>query len=362
MRDKTINMKNTVDDINIQSLKQLKTPIDLMENTPLTRAVIETVKSAREEAQRIIDGDDDRLLVIVGPCSIHNQKAAIEYGEKLKIIMGQLKQELCIIMRVYFEKPRTRVGWKGLINDPKLNGTFDINHGLKIARQLLFDLNKQGVPTGTEFLDTIIPQYISDLISWGAIGARTTESQIHRELASGLSMPIGFKNGTDGNIDIAVDAIRAASFVHHFVGVTKSGRAAIVTTKANHHCHLILRGAKKQTNFDEKTVKTITQQLADNKIGPRVMVDCSHGNSQKKHENQPLVVDDICRQLSSGSQSIFGVMLESHLVAGKQSFTVGEKPSYNQSITDACLSWDETRPLLERLAQAVRNRRESRHQ
>ncbi len=350
-------MHNIIDDKNIKSLKQLITPIELMEQTPLTETAIDTIQSARENAQNIIHGLDDRLLVIVGPCSIHNSKAALEYGELLQDAIKKHSNELCIIMRVYFEKPRTNVGWKGLINDPHMDGSFDINTGLLTARKLLRDLNDIAVPTGTEFLDTIIPQFICDLISWGAIGARTTESQIHRELTSGLSMPIGFKNGTSGNIDIAVDAIHAASFSHHFIGVTKSGRAAIIGTQGNNACHIILRGSKDGTNYDATSISTITNSLSEQGHLPRVMVDCSHGNSRKNSQNQPLVADDLCQQISSGSESILGIMLESHLTSGKQAFSVGQRPKYNQSITDGCISWEQTKPILENLAQAVSKRR-----
>lgn len=350
-------MNNIIDDINIKSLKQLITPIELMEHISLTKEAINTVQKGREQARRIIHGYDDRLLVIVGPCSIHNAKAAVEYGKLLKEYVDKLQNELCIIMRTYFEKPRTSVGWKGLINDPDIDGSFDINKGLKIARQLLLDLNSLGVPTGTECLDTIIPQYLSDLTSWGAIGARTTESQIHRELASGLSMPIGFKNGTNGNVDIAIDAIHAASFSHHFLGVTKSARAAIISTRGNDACHIILRGAKDHTNYDKDSIEQVVIELKKHNLPPHVMVDCSHGNSRKRCENQIIVADDLCQQISNGSKDIFGIMLESHLIGGKQPFAVGQKPRYNQSITDSCLSWQETMPILDKLAQAVKNRR-----
>lgn len=350
-------MNNIIDDINIKSLKQLITPIELMENIPVTKESVKTVQNTREQARRIIHGQDDRLLVIIGPCSIHNTKAAIEYGQLLKEYIDKLQEKLCIIMRTYFEKPRTSIGWKGLINDPHLDGSFDINQGLKIARQLLVDLNNMGVPIGIECLDTIIPQYLSDLTSWGAIGARTTESQVHRELASGLSMPIGFKNGTNGNIDIAIDAIHATSFSHHFLGVTKSARAAIISTRGNDACHIILRGAKDHTNYDKNSIEKAVMELKRHDLYPHVMVDCSHGNSRKRYENQIVVGNDLCRQISVGSKSIFGVMLESHLTSGKQPFAVGQKPRYNQSITDSCLSWQETKPILDNLSQAVKTRR-----
>lgn len=349
--------KNIIDDVNITAIKQLITPIELMEQFPLTANAVNTVTATRGIAKNIVQKKDDRLLVIIGPCSIHNTKAAIEYGALLRASIEKLQNELCLIMRVYFEKPRTCVGWKGLINDPKLDGSFDINQGLSLARQLLLALNDRGIPTATEFLDTTIPQFICDLISWGAIGARTTESQIHRELASGLSMPIGFKNGTDGNVDIAIDAIRAASFVHHFLGITKSSRAAILSTAGNDACHIILRGGKNKTNYDQASVMQATHELKKQNLLSAIMIDCSHGNSMKKHENQLEVVEDIAKQVSAGSEDIMGVMLESHLIAGSQSFVVGQKPSYNQSITDACISWEQTKPILKKLAEAVKTRR-----
>jgi len=349
--------KNIIDDVNITTIKQLITPIELMEQIPLTANAVKTVAEAREVAKNIVQKKDDRLLVIIGPCSIHNAKAAVEYGALLRASIEELQNELCLIMRVYFEKPRTCVGWKGLINDPKLDGSFDINLGLKCARQLLLELNDSGVPTATEFLDTTIPQFICDLISWGAIGARTTESQIHRELASGLSMPIGFKNGTDGNVDIAIDAIRAARFAHHFLGITKSSRAAILSTAGNDACHIILRGGKNKTNYDQASVMQTADELKKQDLLPAIMVDCSHGNSMKKHENQLLVAEDIAKQVSAGAEDVVGIMLESHLVAGSQPFAVGQKPSYNQSITDACVSWEQTKPILSRLAEAVKTRR-----
>ncbi len=348
---------NIADDINVKSLKQLITPVELLEEIPVSSKALQTIKRGRKEAKQIIKEIDQRLLIIVGPCSIHNQEAALEYGSLLKEASDELKNELCIIMRVYFEKPRTTVGWKGLINDPHLDNSFDINHGLRVARNILAKLNELGIPTATEFLDTIIPQYIADLISWGAIGARTTESQIHRELASGLSMPIGFKNGTDGNIDIAIDAIHAADFAHHFLGITKSGRPAIISTSGNSACHIILRGAKNHTNYDQVSIEKITTELAKKNLRQAVMVDCSHGNSQKQYQKQSMVVDDIAAQISAGSKAIMGVMIESHLTAGNQSLVPGKKCRHNQSITDACLSWEETTPLLTKLAAAVVNRR-----
>jgi len=349
---------NITEDLNIRSLKQLVTPIELMEEIPISTEATQIVIRKRKEAKQIIKGDDDRLLLIVGPCSIHNREAALEYGTLLKDASEEFKNELCIIMRVYFEKPRTTVGWKGLINDPHLDGSFDINCGLRIARSVLAELNDMGVPAATEFLDTTIPQYLSDLISWGAIGARTTESQIHRELASGLSMPIGFKNGTDGNVDIAIDAIHAANFAHHFLGITKSGRAAIISTRGNDTCHIILRGAKNHTNYDQLSVAKIVEELVQGKLHSTVMVDCSHGNSQKQYRKQIAVVDDIAAQISSGLRNIMGVMIESHLIAGNQLLIPGQRWRYDQSVTDACLSWEETKPLFAKLADAVIKRKQ----
>lgn len=350
-------MPQQLDDINIIGLKQLTSPIDLIENLAPTAQAVDTILKTRMAARNIIHGKDDRLLIIAGPCSIHNKTAAIEYGNLLKPCIEELKKDLCIIMRVYFEKPRTSIGWKGLINDPHLDGSFDINNGLKLAREILLDLNDHGIPAGTEFLDTTIPQFISDLISWGAIGARTTESQIHRDLASGLSMPIGFKNGTDGNIDIAIDAIHAANFTHHFLGITKGSRAAIINTRGNDACHLILRGGKERTNYDQVSITNAIEALNAHQLYPYLMVDCSHGNSMKCYENQLIVVEELTSQISAGANNICGIMLESHLTAGKQLFTVGQKPRYDQSITDACLSWQQTKPILYKLANAVRTRR-----
>jgi 3-deoxy-7-phosphoheptulonate synthase len=350
-------IRGMIENINIKSLKPLITPKVLMEETPLSSEAACTVKMARQMARNIIQGKDDRLLVVVGPCSIHDRKAAVEFGRLLKEAAIEFQGELCIMMRTYFEKPRTSIGWKGLINDPSLNGSFNMKRGLKLARKILLDLNNLGIPTATEFLDTIIPQYIGDLVSWGAIGARTTESQIHRELVSGLSMPVGFKNGTDGNVAIAIDAVCAASLPHHFLSVTKNGVAAIVSTKGNDACHVILRGANKETNFDRASIKKVVALLLKNKLQPSVMVDCGHGNSQKNHRNQLIVAENVCQQISGGSRSIGGVMLESHLTSGKQTFDVSVKPKWNQSITDACISWEETKPILKNLADAVKSRR-----
>ncbi len=350
-------MFQVTDDVHIGELRPLIPPAILMEELPMSDAASNLVAGARSQIQNLISGDDDRLLVVVGPCSIHDPTAALEYAKKLLPVAKQYEQELCVIMRVYFEKPRTTVGWKGLINDPNLDSSFNINKGLRLARKLLLDLADLGIPVGSEFLDTISPQFIADLISWGAIGARTTESQIHRELASGLSMPVGFKNGTDGNIQIAVDAIGAAGFPHHFLSVTKQGISAIVTTTGNRFCHLILRGGASGPNYHEESIMSTAEQLHAANINECIMVDCSHGNSNKDYRRQPLVVEDLCRQIAAGSRHIFGVMIESHLKAGNQKLVAGEELEYGKSITDACISWEMTEPALADLAEAVRARR-----
>jgi len=332
-----------------------------MEDLPLSQSAAHTVAMARADAEAVVKGKDDRLLVVVGPCSIHDIKAAHEYAAKLKAYMDQAKDDLHIIMRVYFEKPRTTVGWKGLINDPNLDGSFQINKGLRIARSLLMELNEQGVPAAVEFLDTITPQYFGDLVSWGAIGARTTESQVHRELASGLSVPVGFKNGTDGNIGIAVDAIRAASSDHFFLSVTKQGLSAIVHTTVNDSCHVILRGGNSGPNYAAEHVGAACKELTKAGLSPRVMVDCSHGNSSKLFSNQPKVVEDIAKQLSNPetADTILGVMIESHLNEGRQNIPP-EGPKglkYGVSITDGCIAWADTVGVLDRLREGVRTRR-----
>ncbi len=310
----------------------------------------------RQAIHRILHGMDDRLLVVVGPCSIHDPKAAIEYAKRLAAERERLKDRVEVVMRVYFEKPRTTVGWKGLINDPGLDGSFDINRGLRLARELLVEINELGLPAGTEFLDMITPQYVADLISWGAIGARTTESQVHRELASGLSCPVGFKNGTDGNVRIALDAIKAASQPHHFLSVTKGGHSAIVATNGNEDCHLILRGGK-APNFDRASVEAACREAGAAALACRLMIDASHGNSQKKHENQLAVARDIADQLSDGESRVFGVMVESHLVAGRQDLVAGRPLVYGQSVTDACIGWEDTIAVLDTLAEGVAERR-----
>jgi 3-deoxy-7-phosphoheptulonate synthase len=331
-----------------------------MEQYEITATASTTVAEAREAMNRILRDEDDRLVVVVGPCSIHDVQAAREYGERLRGAAGCLADELVLVMRVYFEKPRTTVGWKGLINDPRLDGSFAINDGLGLARGLLLDLAKIGLPAGCEFLDTITPQFIADLVSWGAIGARTTESQVHRELASGLSMPVGFKNGTDGNVQIAVDAIRAAMHPHQFLSVTKQGLAAIVVTRGNNACHVILRGGHRRPNYHAEDIEQTAKALVRAGLPPRIMVDCSHGNSGKDHLRQPAVARDIAAQIAEGSRHVFGLMIESHLVGGRQDVRPGQALAYGQSVTDACLAWDDTLPVLDDLAKAVRARRERR--
>jgi len=349
------------DDERINAITPLPPPEHLIRFFPIQGTPVETlVSSTRERIRNILSGQDDRLLVIVGPCSIHDPAAAIDYARRLKPLRDRYADTLEVVMRVYFEKPRTTVGWKGLINDPYLDETYRIDEGLRIARHLLLEINRLGVPAGSEFLDVISPQYIGDLISWGAIGARTTESQVHRELASGLSAPIGFKNGTDGNIKIALDAIQAARGAHHFLSVHKNGQVAIVETRGNPDCHVILRGGK-APNYDAQSVERACAELSAAKLGPRLMVDCSHANSSKQHERQVDVARDIAAQRRAGSRGIFGVMVESHLQAGAQKFTPGKddpsKLAYGQSITDACIGWDDSEAVLETLSAAVRDSR-----
>lgn len=350
-------MTYATDDLRIERLRPLIPPAILIEELPLTDDISRTIYDSRRAARDIMDGRDDRLLAVVGPCSIHDTEAALEYADRLQRAAKSLADDLFIVMRVYFEKPRTTVGWKGLINDPNLDGSFSINKGLRLARGLLLDLTAKGLPAGTEFLDTITPQFIADLVSWGAIGARTTESQVHRELASGLSMPVGFKNGTDGNVQIAIDAIRAASHPHHFLSVTKQGIHAIVETKGNDRCHVILRGGATGPNYDAASIAQAAEAMEKNKLPPRIMVDLSHGNSRKDHTRQPVVAAEVGEQLAAGENRVFGVMIESHLVGGRQDFKPGMRATYGQSITDACLAWGETEPVLEKLAQSVKARR-----
>jgi 3-deoxy-7-phosphoheptulonate synthase len=323
---------------------------------PCTEAIANNVYEARQRIHEILNGRDDRLIVVIGPCSIHDPKAALEYAERLAAERARHADSLEIVMRVYFEKPRTTVGWKGLINDPNMDNTFAINDGLRMARELLLHVNALGLPAGTEFLDTITPQYIADLVAWGAIGARTTESQVHRELASGLSCPVGFKNGTSGTVDIALDAIKAANQPHHFLSVTKSGRSAIVATAGNQDCHVILRGGKRP-NYDAASVAAVKEQMRRANLLPRIMIDASHGNSEKVYENQIRVCENIAGQIAQGSEEIVGVMVESNLVAGRQDLAPGKPLTYGQSITDACLGWEQSKSVLDTLARASRERR-----
>ena len=344
------------DDTRIISMQEIISPEQLHQELPITNTAAETTSAAREAVHKVLHGEDDRLLVVIGPCSIHDTKAALEYAARLKPYIDSLAEDLIIVMRVYFEKPRTTVGWKGLINDPDLDESFDINKGVHIARELLLNLNAQGVPAATEYLDLITPQYVSDLIAWGAIGARTTESQTHRELASGLSCPVGFKNGTDGTIRVAIDAIGAACRPHHFLSVTKQGHSAIFKTAGNEDCHLILRGGK-APNYDAASVESAANELGKAGVNLHMMIDCSHANSSEQHERQMVVGSDVAEQITNGDMRISGVMIESHLVAGRQDPVEGQELVYGQSITDACIDWDSSTKLLNELAAAVRARR-----
>ena len=349
-------MTTNTDDLRISGLRQLRAPMELLKLLPVSETAAQTVTRCRNDVREILQGSDDRMVVVVGPCSIHDPDAALEYAEKLAVLKQSLSDDLSIVMRVYFEKPRTTVGWKGLINDPGMDNTFQINDGLEVARRLLSDISEKGLPAGVEYLDLISPQYIADFVGWGAIGARTTESQGHRELASGLSCPVGFKNGTAGSMQIAVDAIGAARGAHNFLSVTKEGNSAIVQTTGNDDCHLILRGGKTHTNYDAASVDDASVMLAKAGLPERVMIDCSHANSRKLHRRQRYVCRDVCAQVSDGDQRIMGVMIESNLVEGSQSLS--NKPLVRgQSVTDACLGWDDTVPLLEQLAEAVQKRR-----
>ncbi len=350
-------MPYQTDDLRIVEMREVVPYAELQAEFPVTEAAARTTHDTRQAIHRILHGEDDRMLVIVGPCSIHDSAAALEYGDRLKAVRENLSDDLLIVMRVYFEKPRTTVGWKGLINDPDLDGSFHINKGLRLARKLLLELNDNGIPAATEYLDLMSPQYVSDLISWGAIGARTTESQVHRELASGLSCAVGFKNGTDGSMGIAIDAIRSASQPHNFLALTKQGRSAIFSTAGNDDCHIILRGGR-EPNYDAASIATASEQLEKAGLPTRVMVDFSHGNSSKQFQRQLIVGDDIAQQIAVGDERIVGAMIESHLREGRQNCVPGVQLEYGQSITDACLSWSDTVPLLEKLAVAVSRRRE----
>ena len=351
--------KFNTDDVRVIKVEEVNSPKKVIENFPITHEAEMNVFECRRSIREIFTSKNDRILVIIGPCSIHDPEAGLDYARRLLKKRNELKNDLEIVMRVYFEKPRTTVGWKGFINDPDLNNSFDINKGLNRSRKLLCDINHFGLPAGVEFLDVISPQYIADLVSWGAIGARTTESQVHRELASGLSCPVGFKNATSGNTKVGIDALRASKNPHHFLSVTKSGRSAIVSTSGNDDCHIILRGGVKP-NYDSDSVMSVLSELKKNSLDEKVMIDASHGNSNKKPENQKIVCSSICERILKGDNSIFGVMIESHLVEGRQDL----KPTsnldnliYGQSITDACISWESSVELLDKLAAAVRQRR-----
>ncbi|MXS81925.1 3-deoxy-7-phosphoheptulonate synthase AroG [Nitrosomonas oligotropha] len=351
-------MKYQTDDLRIVGVHELTPPVELHREYPMTESTTETVYSARQATHRILHGEDDRLLVVVGPCSIHDVDAALEYAARLKHLREKLKPQLHIVMRVYFEKPRTTIGWKGLINDPDLDNSFHINKGLRMARRLLLDLNTIGMPSATEYLDLVSPQYLSDLISWAAIGARTTESQGHRELASGVSCPIGFKNGTYGNLNIAIDAIAAASRPHHFLSVTKEGHTAIFATKGNEDCHIILRGGRKP-NYDAASVASAVEELKKAKLPPYLMIDFSHANSHKDYRRQTEVAADVAEQIAGGSNAICGVMIESHLVEGNQKADGKKREElvYGQSVTDGCINFEATEHVLQQLASAVEKRR-----
>jgi 3-deoxy-7-phosphoheptulonate synthase len=353
-------MAEQIDDVRIQGIRPLMAPEILIEDLPVNDEQTHTIAQGRNAIAKVLTGDDDRLVVVVGPCSIHDPEAGLEYANRLAPVRDRFSDELCIVMRVYFEKPRTTVGWKGLINDPHLDGSFAIREGLRRARGFLLEVTDLGLPTGSEFLDPIMPQFYADLVSWGAIGARTSESQVHRELASGLSMPVGFKNGTFGTVQMAIDAIGAAAGRHHFLSVTKQGVAGIVETRGNPHCHVILRGGSSGPNYDAASIATVGEQLEAAGLAKRIMVDCSHANSGKKHENQPIVTEDLARQVADGNDSIFGLMMESFLVEGNQPHSQQQGSAglvYGQSITDQCMSWETTEPLFAMLAEAVRKRR-----
>ena len=349
-------MLHPTDDLRIREIRALSTPAEILRELPCTDAAARTVIEARQAIRHILHRQDGRLAVIVGPCSIHDPEAAIEYATRLTELRGRLRGNLEIVMRVYFEKPRTTVGWKGLINDPGLDGRFEIERGLRIARKLLLDINHLGLPAGCEFLDTATPQYLADLVSWAAIGARTTESQIHREMASGVSCPIGFKNGTDGNVKIAIDAVCAASQPHRFLAITKDGRLAIAATDGNADCHIVLRGGK-TPNYDAASVDAACTAASNAGLTPAVMIDASHANSSKNPEKQPKVMESVMRQVAAGDDRIVGVMVESHLVGGRQDLVAGQPLRYGQSITDGCIDWDTSVGLLEGLAEAVARRR-----
>ncbi|BCH13544.1 MULTISPECIES: 3-deoxy-7-phosphoheptulonate synthase [unclassified Mesorhizobium] len=352
-------MLTTTDDLRVKEIRELSTPDDVMREIPRTLTATRTVAASRNAIHAVLTGADDRLVVVVGPCSIHDPIAAVDYASRLVALRESLSDRLEIVMRVYFEKPRTTVGWKGLINDPDLDGSFNIDKGLRMARNVLSAVNNLGLPAATEFLDMATPQYIADLVAWGAIGARTTESQIHRELASGLSCPVGFKNGTDGNLRIAAEAVKSAAQPHHFMAVTKGGRSAIATTTGNEDCHVILRGGI-VPNYDAASIAAACAELGRIGIAPRLMIDVSHANSNKKPENQPMVAADVAGQVAAGEKRIIGVMIESNLVAGRQEVMPGKPLAYGQSITDGCIDWTTTETVLHGLADAVEQRRSAR--
>jgi 3-deoxy-7-phosphoheptulonate synthase len=351
------NMQRQTENIRIQWTKVVLPPVFLEEEAPVTEAASETIFSARQEISAILADRDTRMLVLAGPCSIHDTKAAREYGALLKEAIAEFSADLRIVMRVYFEKPRTTIGWKGLINDPHLDQSYKINDGLRLARRLLLDLAEMGVPTGTEFLDMISPQYIAGLVSWGAIGARTTESQVHRQLVSGVSCPVGFKNGTSGDVQVAIDAVLSAAHSHTFLGHTKHGQSAIFVTTGNPDCHIILRGGRNTVNYTAASVADTSARMEKAGLAPRIMIDFSHANSGKDYRKQALVCQDVAGQVAGGDQRIIGAMIESNLVAGAQKLAAGQPLVYGQSITDACIDWKETRELLKELAAAVRARR-----
>lgn len=350
-------MRFVTENTRVRSIREVSTPAEIQAEIPASDAATQTTFDTRREIQQILAGEDDRLLVIVGPCSIHDIDAALDYARRLKTVKEQLAQHLLIVMRVYFEKPRTTVGWKGLINDPDLDDSFDINKGLRMGRKLLLELNEQGIPAGVEYLDILTPQYLTDLVSWGAIGARTTESQLHREMASALSCPVGFKNGTEGSVKVAVDAVLSASNPHRFLSLTAQGSLAIFETRGNQDCHIILRGGSAGTNYDAKSVDAACAALAKAQLPQRVMIDFSHANSNKQHKRQMAVGQDVAHQIAGGDDRIIGVMVESHLKEGRQEIAARDQMTYGQSVTDACIHWEDTTELLRHLANGVEQRR-----
>ncbi len=349
----------STNDTRVASYKPLIAPRDLLAELPMSEESTALVESSRAEVKRVLDGSDDRLLVVVGPCSVHDTESALDYARRLRDLVPSVSGELCVVMRVYFEKPRTTVGWKGLINDPGLDDTYDVHRGLRTARKLLIDINALGLPAGTEFLDPITPQYIADVVSWGAIGARTTESQVHRQLSSGLSTPVGFKNGTDGDVQVAVDAVGAAAASHTFFGVDPAGAGSVVVTDGNPDCHVILRGGRSGPNHDPASVDSALDVIERSRLPRRLMIDASHANSGKDHVRQAEVSREIAAQVAEGQKGVVGVMLESFIEAGAQKLGDPSRLTYGQSITDKCMSWDTTEGVLENLAEAVRQRRKN---